>query len=98
LENQERLQEKKDVERLFESLGENPDKTFLNEEENRRALQAGAVDTLFLSSKLDKSLIRELTKMAEAMGSAVKMISTETPEGEQFYNLSGIGSILRFRV
>ena len=98
LENQERLQEKKDVERLFESLGENPEKTFLNEEENRRALKVGAVDTLFLSVKLDKGLIRELTKMAEDMGSTVKMISVETPEGEQFYNLSGIGSILRFRV
>lgn len=98
LENQERLQEKKDVERLFESLGENPEKTFLNEEENRRALKAGAVDTLFLSVKLDKGLIKELTKMAEDTGSTVKMISIETPEGEQFYNLSGIGSILRFRI
>ena len=98
LENQERLREKKDVETLFESLGENPDKTFLNEEENRRALQAGAVETLFLSNKLDKKLIKELTKLAQNIGATVKIISTETPEGEQFYNLSGIGSILRFRV
>jgi len=98
LEDQERLREKKDVENLFENLGQNPEKTLLNEAENKRALQAGAVETLFLSAKLDKKLIKELTKMAQNIGATVKIISTETPEGEQFYNLSGIGSILRFKI
>jgi peptide chain release factor subunit 1 len=98
LENQERLQEKKDVERLFENLGKHPDTTPLGKENNLVALKAGAVDTLFLSGGLSKSTIKELTKMAEDMSSTIKIISTETPEGEQFYNLSGIGSILRFRV
>jgi peptide chain release factor subunit 1 len=96
--NHERTQEKKAVEDFFRNLGENPEKTFLGEEDNRRALQVGAIDTLFLSSKLKSSLIKELTQLAERIGSEVKIISTETPEGEQFYNMGGIGSILRFKI
>ncbi len=98
LEDQERIQEKRDVEKLFESLGKKPDITPLGGEKNREALKLGAVEILFLSSKLDKNLIKELTKMAQNIGSKVKIISTDTPEGEQFYNLGGIGSILRFRI
>jgi len=98
LEDQERIQEKKDVERLFGSLGKSPDITPLGEENNRVALKAGAVAILFLSGALPKLKIKEFTQMAQNIGSEVKIISTDTPEGEQFYNLSGIGSILRFRV
>ena len=49
-------------------------------------------------AKLSKPLVKELTEMAENIGSEVKVISTETPEGEQFYNMGGIGSILRFKI
>lgn len=94
----ERTLEKKDVENFFQNLGESPDKTFLGEEDTKRALEAGAVDILFLSEKTKKPVIKELTKIAEQMGSEVKIISTDTEEGEQFYNMGGIGSILRFKV
>ena len=40
----------------------------------------------------------ETPKKAENIGSNVEIISTETTEGEQFKNLCGIGSILRFKV
>ena len=94
----ERLQEKKDVEAFFKVLGEDPKKAALGEKENRKALEMGAVDTLYLSSKLPKNLIKELSKMAENIGSKIKIISTDTPEGEQFFNISGIGSVLRFKI
>jgi peptide chain release factor subunit 1 len=51
-----------------------------------------------LSNKLSKSLIKELTEIAKNTGAEVKIISTETTEGEQFYNMGGIGSILRFKI
>ena len=98
LASQEIIQEKKDVENFLNNLGKNPEKTFISEEDNRRALQQGAVETLFLSKELDKSLIKELTKLAKKIGSEIKIISRETEEGEQFFNLGGIGSILRFKV
>src|SRR3989338_1204917 len=96
--NHERIQEVKEVEKFFQSLGENPKKTALGEEKTRKALEFGAVDTLYLSSNLEKPLVRELTKLAEGIDAKVKVISTETTEGEQFLNMAGIGAILRFEI
>lgn len=98
LRNHEITLEKKDVEKFFKNLGEHPEKSFLGEENNKRALEAGAVEILYLSNKLSKSLVKELIEMAENTGAEVKIISTETTEGEQFYNMGGIGSILRFKI
>jgi len=98
LASQEIIHEKQLMERFFETLGEKPDMSTLKEENTRKALKYGAVEILFLSSNLDKKLSKELKKIAESTSSKVEIISTETEEGEQFYNLSGIGSILRFKV
>lgn len=88
--------EKKDVESFFKNLGEQPKKSTLGEEKTRKALELGAVDTLFISSKIPKLTTKELRKIAENMGTTVKLISMETEEGQQFFNMGGIGGILRF--
>ena len=98
LASHERVLEKKEIENFFRNLGENREKTFLGEKETKRALEAGAVNILFISEKIPKFLIKELTEIADNMGSEVKIISTEITEGEQFYNMGGIGAILRFRI
>ncbi len=94
----ERLEEKKEVEVFFKSLGEDREKSTLGEKDTRKALEMGAVNTLYLSLKLPKSLIKELSQMAGNMGSEIKLISVETPEGEQFFNMAGVGSTLRFKI
>lgn len=96
--NHERTLEKKEIEVFLQSLGENPEKTFLGEAETRRALEVGAVETLYLSSKLQKGLIKELLGLAHKIGSNTKVISVEISEGEQFWNMGGIGCILRFEI
>lgn len=96
LADQEIMEEKENVKIAFESVGSNPDKTAIGEENNRSAFKVGAVETLFLSGALPKPLIKEFIEMAKNTGSKVKMISRETEEGEQFFNLGGIVSILRF--
>lgn len=94
--NHERTIEKQDVESFFKSLGESPKKTALGEQKTKKALELGAVDTLFISKKIPKQTIKELSKIAGNMGTTIKIISLETTEGEQFYNMGGIGGILRF--
>ena len=94
----ERIQEKKIVEDLFKNLGENKEKTLLKEEEIKNALKLGAVDKLFISEEIPKIKAKELSKMAKAIGSEIKIISTETSEGEQFFNMGGIAVSLRFKV
>jgi len=95
---QEIIYEKKILERFFENLGERPELTFYKENDVRKALQYGAVETLILSKAFDKSLMKEFSELAENIGSNVEVVSTETSEGEQFLNLSGVGAILRFKV
>ena len=96
--NHERTLEKKDVESFFKSLGEDPKKTTLGEAKTKKALEMGAVDTLFISKKIAKPTVKELSKVANSMGTTIKIISLDTSEGEQFYNMGGIGGILRFVV
>jgi peptide chain release factor subunit 1 len=98
LASQEIIYEHKVMERFFETLGEKPDMSTLKEKDTRGALKYGAVDILFLSKDVDKTLALELKTMAKSIGSKIEIISTDTEEGQQFKNLGGIGSILRFKV
>ena len=98
LASQEIIHEKQVLEKYFETLGERPDMATLKEENTREALKYGAVETLFLSKVVEKALAAELKAMAKNIGSEVEIISIDTEEGQQFKNLGGIGSILRFRV
>jgi len=98
LAEQEITKEKKIMEKFFNMLGKEKDKTAYKEEEVKKALDYGAVDTLLLSKKLKKSEIKKFEKKASETGVKVELISTETEEGQQFWNLGGIGAILRFKI
>jgi peptide chain release factor subunit 1 len=98
LANQEIVYEKKLMEKFFETLGEKPDMAVYKEEDLKKALEYGAIEILFISKDYDKSLAKEFKQKAVNIGSRIEMISTETEEGKQFFNLSGIGGILRFRI
>jgi stalled ribosome rescue protein Dom34 len=79
-------------------LGEKPDLAYYKDKDVRKALQYGAVDLLILSREFDKKTAKELSELAENIGARVEIVSTETPEGEQFNNLSGVGAMLRFKI
>lgn len=98
LASQEIIREKKLMEKFFETLGENKEMVSYKEEDIRKALQYGAVDILLLTKDFDKEKASELKALADNIGSTIEIISTETTEGEQFNNLSGIGALLRFKV
>ncbi|MEW5907911.1 MAG: peptide chain release factor 1, partial [Patescibacteria group bacterium] len=98
LADQEIVHEKRILEGFFETLGEKPDLAYYKEKDIRKALQYGAVDTLIVSKKFDKKVSKELIEMAENIGSKIEIVSTETTEGEQFSNLSGIGAVLRYKI
>jgi len=93
---QEITKEKKLLEKFFNMLGKEKNKTAYGFESVKQALEIAAVDTLFLSKKLDKKILRELEEKANQISAKIEHISVETEEGQQFFNLSGIGAILRY--
>lgn len=95
---QEIIKEKKLLEKFFETLGKNPDKAAYKIDDIKKALKYGAVSILILSKKLDKATARELALAAGNISAEVEVVSTETEEGEQFWNLGGMGAILRFKI
>lgn len=97
LANQEIIREKKLLEKFFEALGERPDFVVYKPEDIEKALEYGAVGTLYLSKDFDKATARKLKMRAENIGADIEIISTETEEGKQFEQLSGVGALLRFK-
>lgn len=95
---QEIIHEKKVLEEFFHTLGKNPDMAAYGEEAVKKALGYGAVRRLILSKKISKEKIRELSEMAINISAEIEIVSVETPEGEQFFNLAGVGALLRFKV
>jgi peptide chain release factor subunit 1 len=94
---QEIIKEKKVLENFFNILGKNPKKAIYSPEKISLAIERGAVETLLISTKLDKHQIAELEKKAINIGSHVVLISDETIEAEQFFNITkGVGALLRF--
>jgi len=98
LADQEITHEKKLLENFFNMLGKDKDKTAYGKEPVLKALKFGAVETLFLSKKLPKKDVKEFEKKASETAVKVELISVDTEEGVQFWNLSGIGAKLRFKV
>jgi len=97
LANQEIVEEKKILEKFFDALGEKPDFVVYKEKDVKKALEYGAVDLLLISKDYDKSLAKTFKGIAENRGTKVEIISTETEEGKQFQQLSGVGALLRFK-
>ena len=98
LAEQEITQEKKLMEKFFNMLGKEKDKTAYGKEEVEKALSYGAVEILLLSKKLKKPDIKKFEKKALETDVEVHLVSIETEEGQQFWNLSGIGAMLRFKI
>jgi peptide subunit release factor 1 (eRF1) len=43
-------------------------------------------------------LRKELKRIADENGTKIEMISTDTEEGKQFFQLTGVGALLRYKI
>ncbi len=98
LAEEEVAQEKEAMQSFFAVFRDNPNKAAYGEKEILKALDMNAIATLFLSETLPEDKIFDLEEKAQAGGSEVKIISTETREGVQLKDLGGIAAILRFEI
>jgi len=98
LAEEEVADEKKIMQKFFEMLATNEQKTGYGKADLEHKLAMGAVDYLLLSESLDDDILEELETKAEEMGTKVKIISIDTREGAQLRDMGGIVGILRYAV
>jgi peptide chain release factor subunit 1 len=91
-------EEKKIMQKFFDTLGKQPLKAAYGKDEVMQCIKYGAVDILLLSEALDDAVIDEFTAEAEKMSSSVYIISTETREGIQLKEIGKIVAILRYEM
>jgi len=92
------MDEKKVMNKFFDLLAKKPGQVSYGEKEVMANLKNGVVDTLLLSEELEDAKIEKFEKEAEAMGTKVNIISTETREGVQLKEIGKVAGILRYEV
>jgi len=98
LASEEVAQEKDVMNKFLRLLGTNQFKVSYGKAETMRTLQKGVVETLLLSESLDDKEVEAFEEEAVKYSSEVKMISTETREGQQLRDLGKVAAILRYEI
>ena len=88
--------EAKLVEQLLEGIAKNGNVTY-GQKEVKKAAKAGAVDILLISDKKVRDNEETLDLVGNAKGK-VMIISSQHPAGEHFFEMGGIGAILRYKI
>ena len=68
------------------------------EEKVRKALDAGAVDLMLVTSSIDENKIEELAKIVENQSGDWIILDKEGRDGKTLDGLGGIGAILRYKL
>ncbi|NIA03927.1 MAG: peptide chain release factor 1 [Nitrospiraceae bacterium] len=96
LANEDVVKEKQIVERFLNYLAKKPSMVSYGYGSVLELLDKGAVETLLVSEDLDENKIIDLENRAKAVGTEVKLISTDTREGVELANLGKVAAILRY--
>lgn len=87
--------EKALLQKFFEELRKESGLVNYGKKNVERALEMGAVEIILLNEGKEE---KELTEKAEQYGTTVEIISKDTREGGQLYQLGGIAAILRWKL
>jgi len=98
LEGLDLMREKKLMARFMKFIASNETMVAYGEQEVKKSLELGAVDTLLVSEELDAEFVHELVEKAELTGANVEFISAEFEEGSQLKRaFGGVAALLRYR-
>ncbi len=95
---EEIIDEKKLVYKFLNHLGKDDGLVVYGMDDVLKVLEMGVVDTLLLSEELDEADIEVFREKANDYGTKVELISNETKEGRQLFQLGGFGAILRYKL
>jgi peptide subunit release factor 1 (eRF1)/transcriptional regulator with XRE-family HTH domain len=87
--------EKALLQKFFEELKKETGLVVYGKEKVEKALEMGAVEIILINEGVEE---KELTDKAEKYSTTVEVISKDTREGEQLFQLGGIAAILRWKI
>ena len=87
--------EKELVQKFFEELRKESGLAIYGNEKIMKILEMGAIDIIMVSEGKDAD---EIIEKAKNYGTKVEIISKDTREGEQLFQLGGIAALLRWKV
>ena len=96
LAEQEVTKQKAILDEFFMMLAKQPEKVAYGEAEVEDRLNMGAVGKLVLSKTLPREKIKHFEDLAKSSSVEIHIVTDETPEGVQFFNIGGVGGILRY--
>jgi len=97
LQETEVAEEKKILQKFFETLAKNTNMITYGLDETKNALNIGAVDDLILIDDcINDDDLDEMSTLAESSKAKLHLITDNTPEGTQFKGIGGIGAVLRY--
>ena len=88
--------EKALVQKFFEGLRKGSGFVTYGKDNVLKALKMGAVDIILVSEDLE--IVDTFVELSKEYGTKVEIISRDTREGEQLFQLGGIAAILRWKV
>ena len=87
--------EKELVQKFFEGLRKNNGLSVYGKEKIMKILEMGAVDIILVSEGIE---IDDIIEAAKNYGTTVEIISKDTREGAQLFQLGGIAALLRYKI
>jgi len=87
--------EKALLQKFFEELKKESGMVTYGKDKVMKALELGAVDIILISEGLET---KEFKEKAKQFGTKIEIISKDTREGKQLYQLGGIAAILRWKI
>jgi len=87
--------EKALLQKFFEELRKDSGLAAYGKKSVEKALGMGAIEIILINEGVEE---KEITEKAEKYGTTVEIISKDTREGEQLYQLGGIAAILRWKI
>lgn len=90
--------EKKLMQRFLDLLGKAPGMVTYGKTDVIEKIKMGAVEVVMVSEAQGDAVIDELERLAEPLGTEVRVLSTETREGAQLRDMGGIVAILRYNL
>jgi len=92
------IEEKKIMTRFFDTLAKSPSRASYGRKDVMEKIKMGAAEIVLISEEVEDDVLEEFEEAAGDFGATVRLISIDTREGKQLFELGRFAAILRYSV